>query len=48
MLHGLKDNKFILPDTVLEYLVGSTAVTVVGLCATVLSGVFFGARSSDK
>ncbi|WP_461658208.1 hypothetical protein [Methylorubrum aminovorans] len=41
--HGLGLG-FKLPDTVLNYLVGSTAVTVLGLVGTVLTGIFVGAR----
>lgn len=36
--------QFKLEDGVLEYLVGSTAVTVIGLVGMVLTGVFVGAR----
>lgn len=36
--------QFNLADGVLEYLVGSTAVTVIGLVGMVLTGVFVGAR----
>jgi hypothetical protein len=35
---------FWLSDTVLSYLVGSTAVTVIGLVGMVLTGIFVGAR----
>ena len=35
---------FSLPETVLAFLVGSTAVTVIGLVGMVLTGVFVGAR----
>lgn len=35
---------FSLPTSVLEFLVGSTAVTVIGLVGMVLTGVFVGAR----
>jgi hypothetical protein len=33
-----------LPDRVMEILVGSTAVTVIGLVGMVLTGIFVGAR----
>jgi hypothetical protein len=36
---------FSLPDSVLNYLVGSTAVTVIGLVGMVLTGVFLGGQS---
>lgn len=35
---------FDLPDSVVEILVGSTAVTVIGLVGTVVTGIFIGAR----
>ena len=41
---GLKVHDFFLSDDVLKILVGSTAVSVVGLAGTVLTGVFIGAR----
>lgn len=47
-LHGFKVRSFQLPDTVLQFLVGSTAVTVIGLVGMVLTGIFIGARSSVK
>lgn len=34
---------FALPESVLQLLVGSTAVTVIGLVGMVLTGVFIGA-----
>ena len=37
-------DKFNLANGVLEFLVGSTAVTVIGLVGMVLTGVFVGAR----
>ncbi len=46
--HGFKLFGFVLPDRVLEFLVGSTAVTVIGLVGMVLTGVFVGARSNGK
>ncbi len=45
--HGLKQwlfAHFFLPDNVLDFLVGSTAVTVIGLVGMVLTGIFVGAR----
>ncbi len=45
MLRGFEDLGFRLPDPVLQLLVGSTAVTVIGLVGMVLTGVFVGARS---
>lgn len=47
-LHGFKLAKFDLPETVLQFLVGSTATTVIGLVGMVLTGIFVGARSNDK
>lgn len=44
MLRGLSGKKFDLSDAVLQILVGSTAVTVIGLVGMVLTGVFVGAR----
>lgn len=35
-------------DTVLEFLVGSTAATVIGLVGMVLTGIFIGARNNNK
>ncbi|MBC6438062.1 MAG: hypothetical protein GDA52_07970 [Rhodobacteraceae bacterium] len=35
---------FSLPDSALDLLVGSTAVTVIGLVGMVLTGIFVGAR----
>jgi hypothetical protein len=43
-LHGFGFSGFELPESVLSYLVGSTAVTVIGLVGMVLTGVFVGAR----
>ena len=43
-LHGFTGVAFKLPDSVLEFLVGSTAATVIGLVGMVLTGVFVGAR----
>lgn len=42
--HGFHILNFNLPDQVLGYLVGSTAVTVIGLVGMVLTGVFVGSR----
>lgn len=36
--------KFFLDTSVLEFLVGSTAITVIGLVGMVLTGIFVGAR----
>jgi hypothetical protein len=44
VLHGFKIFGFTLPDAVLSFLVGSTAVTVIGLVGMVLTGIFVGAR----
>lgn len=44
MLDGLGVCGFDLPESTLNYLVGSTAATVIGLVGMVLSGVFLGAR----
>lgn len=40
------NGKFVneIPPSVLEFLVGSTAVTVIGLVGMVLTGIFIGAR----
>lgn len=48
LLHGTKYKSFSLPDSVLNFLVGSTAVTVIGLVGMVLTGIFVGARSNIK
>lgn len=42
--HGWKIGGFELPNSVLDFLVGSTAVTVIGLVGMVLTGIFVGAR----
>lgn len=47
LLRGLSGAKFDLTDSVLQILVGSTAVTVIGLVGMVLTGVFVGARKND-
>ncbi|KZK77398.1 hypothetical protein PsW64_04576 [Pseudovibrio sp. W64] len=47
VLAGFKNvygNSFNLADSVLEFLVGSTATTVIGLVGMVLTGIFVGAR----
>lgn len=43
-LDGFEQVAFNLPDSVLEFLVGSTAATVIGLVGMVLTGIFIGAR----
>lgn len=43
-LDGFEEVAFDLPDSVLEFLVGSTAATVIGLVGMVLTGIFVGAR----
>lgn len=43
-LHGFKLWSFSLPESVLQFLVGSTAATVIGLVGMVLTGIFVGAR----
>ncbi|TMM48276.1 DUF2207 domain-containing protein [Qipengyuania marisflavi] len=45
IMHGFAGIAFSLPDSVLEFLVGSTAVTVIGLVGMVLTGIFVGARN---
>ncbi len=44
LLEGFFENVFDLPDSAIDFLVGSTAVTVIGLVGMVLTGVFVGAR----
>ncbi|MEO5805067.1 hypothetical protein [Devosia sp.] len=44
LAHGWHWGGFILPNSVLDFLVGSTAVTVIGLVGMVLTGIFVGAR----
>lgn len=46
--HGFKLFRFQLPASVLNFLVGSTAATVIGLVGMVLTGIFVGARSSGR
>lgn len=43
-LDGFGTCGFDLPDSVLQFLVGSTATTVIGLVGMVLTGIFVGAR----
>lgn len=45
LFHGFKLFGFQLPESVLNFLVGSTATTVIGLVGMVLTGVFVGARN---
>ena len=47
-LHGFGLRGFKLPETVLQFLVGSTATTVIGLVGMVLTGIFVGARNNGK
>jgi hypothetical protein len=42
LLQGFKAKGFALPEGVLNFLVGSTAATVIGLVGMVLTGVFIG------
>lgn len=44
LFHGFRLFGFSLPESVLQFLVGSTATTVIGLVGMVLTGVFVGAR----
>lgn len=44
LLDGSNHNGFNLPDSTLDFLVGSTAATVIGLVGMVLTGIFVGAR----
>jgi hypothetical protein len=46
-LHGYANSGFKLPSEVLQFLVGSTATTVIGLVGMVLTGVFVGARNKN-
>jgi hypothetical protein len=46
--HGFGFCEFALPESVLQFLVGSTATTVIGLVGMVLTGIFLGARKSGK
>ena len=44
VLHGFGFLDFALPDSTLDFLVGTTGLTVLGLVGMVLTGVFVGAR----
>ena len=44
LLHGFSLWEFKLPESSIDFLVGSTAVTVIGLVGMVLTGIFLGAR----
>jgi hypothetical protein len=46
VLHGFTGCPFELPEAALNFLVGSTATTVIGLVGMVLTGIFVGARRS--
>lgn len=48
IMDGFRWGNFNLPNTVLNFLVGSTATTVIGLVGMVLTGVFVGARGRDR
>jgi hypothetical protein len=48
LFHGFTLFGFKLPESVLNFLVGSTATTVIGLVGMVLTGVFVGARRNGK
>lgn len=47
LMHGCAKSGFKLPDSVLQFLVGSTATTVIGLVGMVLTGIFVGARGRN-
>jgi hypothetical protein len=47
LAHGIEASGFKLPETVLQFLVGSTATTVIGLVGMVLTGIFVGARRGN-
>lgn len=47
-LHGFGVCDFKLPVSVLQFLVGSTATTVIGLVGMVLTGIFVGARRNHE
>ena len=47
ILDGFQIYGFNLPETVLNFLVGSTAATVIGLFGMVLMGIFIGARRAN-
>ena len=40
MLDGYKGNKFDFPDGVLMLLAGSTTVSIIGLLASIVTGIF--------
>lgn len=46
--HGFGLWGFALPESVLQFLVGSTATTVIGLVGMVLTGIFVGARNGKS
>lgn len=46
LLDGFRWHNFDLDESVLDLLVGSTAVTVLGLVGMVLTGIFVGARKA--
>lgn len=46
--HGIDQSGFKLPESVLQFLVGSTATTVIGLVGMVLTGIFVGARKNGR
>jgi len=48
ILHGFALFGFHLEETVLSFLVGSTAATVIGLVGMVLTGIFVGARRNHN
>jgi hypothetical protein len=47
-LNGFLDIRFSLPESVMQFLVGSTATTVIGLVGMVLTGIFVGARGKGE
>lgn len=47
LMHGCANSGFKLPESVLQFLVGSTATTVIGLVGMVLTGIFVGARGRN-
>lgn len=48
VLSGCSNSGFTQPPEVLSLMVGSTAVTVIGLVGMVLTGIFIGARKSGS
>lgn len=48
VLHGFTGIPFTLPESALQFLVGSTATTVIGLVGMVLTGIFVGARRNHE